>query len=61
MANVYNELSERALRDEPPSGEQALWILEGDDVELLPLLHSAFEPRRRHFGATPRPTCASTP
>jgi len=50
MANVYNELSERALRDEPPSGEQALWILEGDDVELLPLLHSAFEPRRRHFG-----------
>ena len=50
MADVYRELSERALRDEPPGEEQALWILEGDDVELLPLLHSAFEPRRRHFG-----------
>jgi biotin synthase len=50
MADVYGELSQRALRDEPPSEEQAAWILEGGDVELLPLLHSAFEPRRRHFG-----------
>ena len=50
MADVYRELSERALRDEPPSEEQALWILEGDDVELLPLLHAASLPRQRHFG-----------
>jgi biotin synthase len=46
----YARLAERALRDEPPGEAQALWILDGEDVELLPLLHAAFEPRRRHFG-----------
>jgi biotin synthase len=46
----YAELAARALRDEAPRPEDALWILEGGDVELLPLLAAAFEPRRRHFG-----------
>ena len=50
MPDVYRELSERALRDEPPSPERALWILDGEGVELLPLLHAAFVPRRAHFG-----------
>jgi len=47
---TYARLAARALRDEPPSEAEALWILEAPDVELLPLLHAAFEPRRRHFG-----------
>ncbi len=50
MYETYARLGERALRDEPPSEEEALWILDGDDVELLPLLHAAFLPRRQHFG-----------
>jgi biotin synthase len=50
MFERYAELAARALRDEPPRPEDALWILDGEDVELLPLLHAAFEPRRRHFG-----------
>ncbi len=50
MFERYSRLAERALRDEPPTRDEAAWILDGDDVELLPLLHAAFEPRRRHFG-----------
>jgi biotin synthase len=50
VADTYARLAERALRDEPPGEAEALWILDGGDVELLPLLHAAFEPRRRHFG-----------
>jgi biotin synthase len=46
----YATLAERALRDEIPSEEEALWILDGDDVELLPLLEAASVPRRRYFG-----------
>jgi biotin synthase len=38
------------LRDQPPSEADALWILDGEDVELLPLLHAAYQPRARHFG-----------
>jgi biotin synthase len=47
---TYARLGERALADVPPSDEEALWILDGEDVELLPLLHAAFLARRRHFG-----------
>ncbi len=43
-------LAEQALRDEPPSWDDALWVLDGEDVELLPLLHAAYRPRERHFG-----------
>jgi biotin synthase len=46
----YARLAERALRDEPPGSEEAQWILDGDDVALLPLLHAAFVPREHHFG-----------
>ena len=41
---------QRALRDEPPSQDEALRLLDGGDSELLPLLHAAFVPRERHFG-----------
>jgi biotin synthase len=50
VLETYVELAERALCDEPPSETEALWILDGEDVSLLALLHAAFEPRRRHFG-----------
>ncbi|TFG97261.1 MAG: biotin synthase BioB [Myxococcales bacterium] len=50
MLERYAELAERALADSPPSEQEALWILDGDDLELLPLLHAAFVPRREHFG-----------
>jgi len=46
----YATLAERALRDEPPTEADAAWLLDGDDVALLPLLHAAFVPRERHFG-----------
>jgi biotin synthase len=46
----YSRLAERALRDEPPTLADALWVLDGPDVALLPLLHAAFVPRERHFG-----------
>jgi len=41
----YQRLAERALADEPPSEAESLWILDGGDVALLPLLHAAFAPR----------------
>src|SRR5215470_16515329 len=50
MLETYSLLGERALRDEPPAPEEALWILDSPEVELLPLLHAAFLPRRAHFG-----------
>ncbi|MEE9608397.1 MAG: biotin synthase BioB, partial [Myxococcota bacterium] len=50
MFETYERLAVRALRDEPPSESEALWILDGDDVALLPLLHAAYRPRERHFG-----------
>ncbi len=50
MLESYARLAQRALADEPPTEKEALWILDGDDVELLPLLHAAFVPRREHFG-----------
>src|SRR3990172_3443458 len=50
MFESYARLAERALRDEPPAEQEALWILDADQVELLPLLHAAFVPRREYFG-----------
>ncbi|MBW2579218.1 MAG: biotin synthase BioB [Deltaproteobacteria bacterium] len=43
-------MAEQALADEAPSADEALWLLDGDDVELLPLLQAAFEPRKKYFG-----------
>jgi len=50
MLERYARLAERALDDAPPTEQEALWILDGDDLELLPLLQAAFVPRREHFG-----------
>lgn len=50
MFEPYARLAERALRDEPPRSEECLWILDGEGVALLPLLHAAFVPRERQFG-----------
>jgi biotin synthase len=50
VTDRYARLAQRALRDEPPSLEEAEWILDGEDAALLPLLHAAFAPRERHFG-----------
>ena len=50
MFETYSTLAERALQGEPPSEREALWILDGEDVALLPLLQAAFAPRERHFG-----------
>lgn len=48
----YEVLAANALAGVAPSAAEALWILDGPDVELLPLLHAAYEPRRRAFGRT---------
>ncbi|MEE8475233.1 MAG: biotin synthase BioB [Myxococcota bacterium] len=50
MTSIYSRLAERSLRDEPPGQEDALWILDGEDVDLLLLLQAASQPRRRYFG-----------
>ena len=49
-ADRYSALTRDALSGEAPSEADALWILDGEDVALLPLLQAAFEPRRRAFG-----------
>ena len=46
----YEALARHSLSDIAPSEAEALWVLDGVDVELLPLLHAAYEPRRRAFG-----------
>ncbi|MCA9505275.1 MAG: biotin synthase BioB [Myxococcales bacterium] len=46
----YAALARNALAGIAPSEAECLWILEGEDVELLPLLQAAYEPRRRAFG-----------
>jgi biotin synthase len=50
VSDIYQQLAERALADAVPESALAEWILDGEDVELLPLLQAAFEPRRKHFG-----------
>ena len=46
----YERLTRNALDGLAPSQEEAHWVLDGKDVELLPLLQAAYEPRRRKFG-----------
>jgi len=48
--DLYAELARNALAGIAPSEERSLWILDGPDVELLPLLQAAYEPRRQAFG-----------
>jgi len=50
MFEAATRLAERALRDEPPTSEDARRILDGEGFPLLPLVHAAFVPRERHFG-----------
>jgi biotin synthase len=46
----YERLTRNALAGLAPSLEEAHWVLDGSDVELLPLLQAAYEPRRAKFG-----------
>lgn len=50
MSDLYAGLAERALRDEPPTADEARRILDDPELALLPLLHAAYQPRERHFG-----------
>jgi biotin synthase len=50
VLDFYSRLAERALRDEPPTQDEALRLLDGGDSDLLPLLHAAFVPREHYFG-----------
>ncbi len=52
MFKRYEKLAEGALANELPSMEDARWILDGSDVELMPLLQAAYLPRHKHFGRT---------
>ena len=52
MFEEYARLARRALNGVPLGEEEALWILDDEDVQLLPLLQAAYEPRRKHFGNT---------
>jgi len=49
-ADRYRSLAQNALAGIAPSEAEALWILDSPDVELLPLIQAAYEPRRRAFG-----------
>jgi biotin synthase len=49
-SSIYERLAARALAGEAPTETEARWTLDGDDIDLLPLLHAAFRPRRKHFG-----------
>ena len=50
MSDLHADLAARALRDEPPTPEEARRLLDGEEGSLLPLVHAAFVPRERHFG-----------
>ena len=50
MTDPYSSLAELGLAGAAPSAEQARWIVEGEDVSLLPLLEAAFKIREKHFG-----------
>lgn len=52
MFEAYSRLAQQALRQQPPTQAESLWILDGPDVELLPLLQAAYVPREHHFGRT---------
>jgi biotin synthase len=52
LFETYSRLAERALRQQPPTRAECLWILDAADVELLPLLQAAYVPRAHHFGRT---------
>ena len=50
MFDRYSHWAEAALQDHAPSRDDALAMLEDADLELLPLLHAAYVPRKAKFG-----------
>ncbi len=50
MFERYSKLASDALQDQAPSLDEARWILDGKDVELLALLQAAALPRKKYFG-----------
>ncbi len=46
----FNRLADTVLSGEPCSAEQALDVLDSDDLQLPALLAAAFRVRHRHFG-----------
>ena len=46
----YQALARNALAGNAPTEADALWVLDDPDVQLLPLLQAAYEPRRKAFG-----------
>jgi biotin synthase len=52
LFETYAELARRALRGQPPTQAESMWILDRPDVELLPLLQAAYVPREHFFGRT---------
>ncbi len=52
MFEKYTALARMALNDEAIPSSDARWILDGEEVALLPLLQAAFEPRLKYYGRT---------
>lgn len=50
--SVWQEMASAVLSGQPISREQALWILQSADQELLSLVESAYRLRHRYFGKT---------
>jgi len=48
--DFYDRLAADALDDRPPSLEDATRVLDDPDLDLLPLVQAAYQPRRKHFG-----------
>jgi len=46
----YEKLAEQALSGAAPTEDQVRWVVEGEDVRLLPLLDAALAVREQHFG-----------
>lgn len=46
----WDALAEKALRGERLSKEEALSVLQADDEEILPILHAAFQVRKKYYG-----------
>lgn len=50
MRTRWDALAQKALSGESLSADEALSVLRADDDELLPLLHAAFQVRKKYFG-----------
>lgn len=48
--DFIDRLAADALRDEPPTLDAAVRVLDDPALPLLPLLHAAYQPRAKHFG-----------